>query len=276
MTAPVPTAGAGRPWLSVLTVARGNRAGLIQTRDSLREQVGGGAWEWVVVDGGSTDGTVPWLSEQAADLPAVRWCSASDRGPYDGMNRAMDRARGVWLLFLNAGDRLAGPDTLARLAAVAATAPSAAGLLYGDALERLAGGAVVRKPARSHRTAVWGMFTHHQAMLYRHAVVAGLRYDLRFAIGADYAFTVQVLRRSGEPVRFAFPVCVFAPGGLSQRDPATGRADLQAIRREYLGLNPTVCAAIKGLQFLVFFLRRHFPALYAKGRFHTSVTTFRL
>lgn len=271
--------GAGRPWLSVLTVTRDDHAGLARTWDSLGEQEDGEnprPWEWIVVDGGSADGTIPWLAERAADMPALWWCSSPDRGPYDGMNRAMGRARGDWLLFLNAGDRLAGPDTLARLAAVAAAAPPDAGLLYGDALERLEGGSVVRKPARSHRTAVWGMFTHHQAMVYRRAAVAGLRYDLRFAVGADYAFTLGVLGRTGPPVRFAFPVCVFAAGGLSQRTPSAGRADLQTIRREYLGLNRAVCAAIRGLQFLVFTIRRHFPALYAKGRFRTSVTTFRL
>ncbi len=268
MTAPA------RPWLSVLTVVRNDCAGLADTRASLRAQRDAPAWEWIVADGGSGDGTAQWLAAHEGET--AWWCSAPDRGPYDGMNRAMARAGGDWLLFLNAGDRLAGPDTLARLAAVAAAAPGDAALIYGDALERLADGRRVLKPARSHRTAVWGMFTHHQAMLYRRATLDGLAYDLRFAIGADYALTLQVLRRSGRPVRFAFPVCDFAVGGLSQRNPARGRNDLQVIRREYLGLNSGLCAAIKGLQFLVFTLRQHFPLLYAKGRFRTSATTFRI
>src|ERR1700742_3648923 len=60
--------------------------------------------EVIVVDGSSSDGTVLWLQHHDADIDL--WISEPDRGISDAMNKAIARARGTWLLHLNAGDRL--------------------------------------------------------------------------------------------------------------------------------------------------------------------------
>lgn len=259
--------------LSILTVVRNDRAGLLATRDSLRVQTAGG-WEWVVVDGASDDGTAQWLAAHGTET--AWWRSAPDGGIFAAMNIALEQARGDWLLFLNAGDRLAGSDTLARLMAAMEAAAPATGLIYGDALERLADGRCLLKPARSHRWAALGMFTHHQAMLYRRSVVGEARFESRFRVAADYAFTLRVLERGAPPLRLGFPVCIFASGGLSQREAARGRQELRIIRRETLGMGWAASAAVTALHNTTAIVRRHFPALYAKGRFRMVATTFRL
>ncbi|WP_029008177.1 glycosyltransferase [Azospirillum halopraeferens] len=251
------------PLLSVVTVVRDDLPGLLATHASLCAQ-GWRGFEWLVVDGGSRDGTADWLAARA-DEPAW-WRSAPDGGPYDGMNAGLERARGRWLLFLNAGDTLAGPDTLARLAAALTACPDA-DFLYGDSLERGTDGRWMRKPARSHRLAFYGMFTHHQAMVYRRSLLEGLRYQPRYAIGADYAFTVGVLARASRVVRLPFAVCAFAGGGLSQRRPADGRADQTTIRREVMGLGPAACAGIVIAQCASLALRRTMAPLYEKLRY---------
>jgi len=258
------------PRLSVVTVVRDDLPGLLATRASLRAQ----SWrdfEWIVVDGASTDGTAGWLAAHAGE-PAW-WRSAPDGGTYDAMNVALEHASGDFLLFLNAGDALPGPDTLAAVAAALDAAPDA-DFLYGDALERLGDGRTLLKPARSHRYAFYGMFTHHQAMVYRRALVAGLRYQTRFAIGADYAFTLQALARARRVVRLPQPLCVFAAGGLSQRRAALGRREQTVIRRELMGLGFLSCAAISGVQAVFAMVRRYLPPLYEKGRFRTRKDRF--
>lgn len=258
------------PRLSVITVVRNDLPGLLATRASLRAQT----WrdfEWIVVDGASTDGTAAWLAAHVGE-PAW-WRSAPDGGTYDAMNVALERASGHFLLFLNAGDALPGPDTLAGLSAALNAAPEAS-FLYGDALERLGDGRTVLKPARSHRFAFYGMFTHHQAMVYRRTLVAGLRYQTRFAIGADYAFTLQALARARRVVRLPQPLCVFASGGVSQRRAALGRLEQTVIRRELMGLGFLSCAAINGVQAVFATARRYLPALYEKGRFRTQKDCF--
>ncbi|WP_448189805.1 glycosyltransferase family 2 protein [Azospirillum sp. sgz301742] len=255
------------PQVSVVTVVRDDLPGLLATRASLRAQ-GFGDWEWIVVDGASTDGTAAWLAAHA-DEPAW-WRSAPDDGLYDAMNIGLAAATGTYVLFLNAGDTLAGPDVLARLAA------EEADLLYGDALERAADGALRRKPARSHRFAFYGMFTHHQAMAYRRTMVAGLRFESRFPVGADYAFTLRALKRAERVRKLDLPVCVFAPGGLSQRRAELGRSDQTRARRELLGIGRLPCAAITATQCCAAAMKRHLPALYSIGRFRHVEISFRL
>jgi putative colanic acid biosynthesis glycosyltransferase len=229
---------------SLITVTRDNLAGLRATWASVEAQ-GCDDYEWIVVDGASADGTVDWLAVH----PRADWCSAPDGGIYDAMNRGLARARGEWLAFLNAGDALAGPGVLAGLAACIAAHPGA-DFVYGDALEghtdshppkRGGPGGVLQtarafyKRARGHGTLARGLFTHHQAMAYRRAAVGGLRYDLRWPLAADYAFTAAFLARGARAVYWPQPVCLFAPGGASQKAQAQGRAEQYAIRAE-LGL----------------------------------------
>lgn len=264
------TAPNGR--VAVLTVVRNDRVGLLATRDSLRAQTETG-FAWIVVDGASTDGTAGWLRDHPDET--AWWRSAPDGGLYDAMNRALDAARGLGCghaLFLNAGDRLAGPGTVAALCRAVESNPNAV-LLYGDALERLMDGRMVLKPSRSHRRAAFGMFTHHQAMLYRIAGLTGLRFDDRYAIAADYAFTLDAMAR-GASVRLPFPVCVFAPGGVSQRETTQGRREQACIRRDLLGHGPLREWVLGGAQWSAAALRRHFPKVYALWRFRQPATLF--
>ncbi|CAO3422116.1 glycosyltransferase [Azospirillum doebereinerae] len=268
MTAPE----AARGGLAILTVNRNDRAGLMATRDSLRAQTDR-TFAWIVVDGASTDGTADWLRDRSDEM--TWWRSAPDAGPFDAMNHALDAARTLGcahVLFLNSGDRLAGADSAALLREAARQHPDAA-ILYGDALERLGDERILVKPSRSHRWAALGMFTHHQAMLYRTAALTGLRFDDRYAIAADYAFTLAAMAR-GATVRLPFSVCVFAPDGLSQRNPSQGRREQSLIRRELLGHGPLRETLLQTAQRAASALRRHFPKAYTKWRFRHPETLF--
>ena len=82
--------------------------------------------EYIVVDGGSKDGTVDIIKEYADKtlnsqlLTAnftFRWLSESDKGMYDAINKGIKMATGDVIGILNADDVLATDDTLARIAA---------------------------------------------------------------------------------------------------------------------------------------------------------------
>jgi len=67
-------------------------------------------FEFVVVDGGSTDGSAAYLEKISGEL--AWWISEKDSGVYEAMNKAIDKASGDYFLFLNSGDRLTSPTIL--------------------------------------------------------------------------------------------------------------------------------------------------------------------
>jgi len=85
--------------------------------------------EHVVVDGGSTDGTLAVL-EAAGD--AVRWTSEPDGGQADAVNKAFSASGGAIVGWVNSDDGLFAVDTVAQVVAAFAQHPEA-GVVYGDA-----------------------------------------------------------------------------------------------------------------------------------------------
>ena len=86
--------------------------------DSVLEQKGVDL-DYIVVDGGSDDGTVELLKEYEAKFAGrMRWISEKDRGMYDAINKGIKMSTGDVVGILNADDILAEPDTLAQIAEV--------------------------------------------------------------------------------------------------------------------------------------------------------------
>ena len=111
--------------LTIITVNRNNLTGLKKTVESVLKQ----SWrefEYLVIDGASTDGSAEYLESVSKDLT---WgISEKDRSLYDAMNKGIERARGEYVLFLNSGDYLADQKVLARVQGEL----TGEGLIYGN------------------------------------------------------------------------------------------------------------------------------------------------
>ncbi|MBP5510467.1 MAG: glycosyltransferase [Kiritimatiellae bacterium] len=79
--------------------------------------------EYIVVDGGSTDGTVEqikngkWKMENVGRRFTFTFISEPDKGMYDAINKGIKMATGDVIGILNADDVLATDETLAKIAA---------------------------------------------------------------------------------------------------------------------------------------------------------------
>lgn len=89
-----------KPTISIVTPSYGQAAFLPAAVESVRAQRGGISVEHLVIDGGSTDGTVEYLREQ----PDVTWVSEPDRGQSHALNKGFAMARGGIIGWLNADD----------------------------------------------------------------------------------------------------------------------------------------------------------------------------
>ena len=95
------------PKLSIITVNLNNREGLRKTAESVVSQTYKD-YEWIVIDGGSTDGSKELIEQYAEHISY--WVSEPDKGIYNAMNKGIRQAHGEYFLFLNSGDSLCDDD----------------------------------------------------------------------------------------------------------------------------------------------------------------------
>lgn len=244
---------------SIVTVTRNNLNGLVRTAASVSAQTHP-SFEWIVADGASTDGTVEWLKSHAPEF--LSWKSEPDAGLYEAMNKAMGRASGEYLIFMNGGDTFRDATVLDD--AVSLLRNSAIDLLYGDAYEQH-DGVETRKRALSHHLVWYSMFTHHQAIFYRREAIGDLRYDTSFRIAADWAFTAGLLKSGARARRFARAICTFEQGGISQspQHRLTAEKEHRRMHREILRLPLGLGHFAYQAKDAVNKLRRKWPRAYA-------------
>jgi glycosyltransferase involved in cell wall biosynthesis len=138
--------------LSIVTPSYNGRRFLDRTATSILSQAGEFELEWIIVDGGSTDGTVEFLRDLRE--PRLRWVSEPDRGQSDAINKGLAMATGDVVAWLNTDD-VYTPGALAAVAGAFADSPESQWLVgrYAviDESDRPIRSGVVRYKERSLR-----------------------------------------------------------------------------------------------------------------------------
>jgi len=119
---------APQPTLSIITPSFNRKWAIATCIESLQRQVGA-EYEHLIIDGGSTDGTLTILQEAAAADRRIRFISEQDAGMYDAVNKGMRMASGDVVAYLNTDDFYL-PGALARVLEVFASRPDVS-MLYG-------------------------------------------------------------------------------------------------------------------------------------------------
>jgi len=120
------------PKISVITVVYNDVQHIRQTMESFFAQT----WqnkEYIIIDGGSTDGTREIIEEYTSQL--AFWCSEKDNGLYDALNKGISHSSGDWINILNCGDLFASNTVLESIAHVPAI--NDYDVIYGDSIELL-------------------------------------------------------------------------------------------------------------------------------------------
>jgi glycosyltransferase involved in cell wall biosynthesis len=89
--------------ISIITINYNNLNGLKRTFASVVSQTCH-EFEYIIIDGGSTDGGVEFIKEN--EIYLSYWVSEPDNGIYSAMNKGWKKAKGEYCLFLNSGDYL--------------------------------------------------------------------------------------------------------------------------------------------------------------------------
>ena len=199
--------------LSIITINYNNRDGLKRTIDSVVAQTFTD-YEWIVIDGGSTDGSRE-LIEQYADHFAF-WCSEPDNGIYNAMNKGITHSHGDWLLFLNSGDWLYEANTLERVSAN----DSQADVLYGDVLYHWPDKRGKELDIKPDKLSLYYFYEHtlcHQASFYKRSIFDSHLYDENYRICSDWALFIQLVVDGYHFEHLPFCVVNFPQDGISSK-----------------------------------------------------------
>ena len=154
------------------------------------------ALDYIVIDGGSTDGTVEILKRYDSRL---RWVSEPDQGQADAINKGLRMAEGDILAYLNSDD-LYLPGTLSRVTEYLAAHPEAS-WVYGDCrLIDEAGNAIgrLRAPVFDlNRMILRGEYIPQPAAFWRRSAAAAVgEFDVTLRYSMDYDFFIRLGQRA--------------------------------------------------------------------------------
>ncbi len=225
--------------LSIITINRNNAAGLEKTMRSVASQIGGD-FEYIVIDGASTDGSVEVIRSFEASLgERLRWISEPDKGIYNAMNKGIRMATGDYLQFLNSGDSLVSDDITMRMTE-ALKSKGYPSILYGNMLKDMPGGKAMRDRCFAGRDISFlgfytGSLNHSSAYIRRSLFNQYGMYDEGFKIVSDWKWFLQAIILGGEkPVYVDMDVTLFDMNGISEKNKALGKTERRRVLNELI------------------------------------------
>ena len=183
------------PQISVIVPVLNSRATLRRCLDSILAQRNADA-EIIVVDGGSTDGSVDILREYGDRI--AHWESKPDGGVYPAFNRGVRQAKGEWLYFLGSDDWLWSDDVLKRMSPHLSSAYPEYRVVYGQVIYVNQKGETLTplgEPwVRFRRHFLQGHMVPHQAVFHhRRLFEEHGPFNETFRVAGDYEFLLREL-----------------------------------------------------------------------------------
>lgn len=164
--------------ISVIIVTYNAAKDLQNCLDSIKKQ-SYSPIEIIIVDGGSTDGTVDIIKDNTAII--ARWVSEKDNGIYDAMNKALTMISGEWVYFIGADDTM-----LPEFSEMAASLKKQDTIYYGSVLAKGVKYLGYLNPYQQAKTGIC-----HQAMYYPRRVFNRYTFDEKYQISADHHLNMK-------------------------------------------------------------------------------------
>ena len=170
--------------LSVITINFNNRDGLRKTIESVVNQTFKD-FEYIIIDGGSTDGSVEVIKEYADRIDY--WVSEPDKGIYNAMNKGIDVAKGEYCNFMNSGDVFVNNNILLEIEDLLIDV----GIVYGRAVYSDGRMALERQSDIPDLIYFFSNTISHQASFISTKMLKRYHYDESLRIVSDWKFFVQ-------------------------------------------------------------------------------------
>ena len=245
--------------LSIITINYNNAEGLRKTLASVASQTYRNI-EHIIVDGGSTDGSVDVIKDYVRNVERMNviWSSEPDMGIYNAMNKGIRKASGEYIQILNSGDVLASPDVTAKMiAALEAqndemsrtnvlneplSLNDGVAILYGNMLKSYDGKTIINRDTcggdmytpESFLYFYKGTLNHDCAYIRRDLFEKYGLYNEDMKICSDWEWYVRAIVLGGEKAVYTnIDVTIFDMNGVSESHGKNAEL-IKKERREYL------------------------------------------
>ena len=178
------------PLISVVTVAYNAVTTIEKTILSVINQTYPNV-EYIIIDGGSTDGTVEIIKKYANKL--AYWVSEPDNGIYDAMNKGLEYVTGDYVLFLGADDHLISYSVIEQVCNKILLYNEEK-VFYGDVFRPILNDIYCNRFTKI-KLAVKNI--PHQGVFYPRCVYKRYKYDLKYDLFADYYYNISLFSRIG-------------------------------------------------------------------------------
>lgn len=267
--------------ISLITINYNDAEGLRKTLTSVAAQTYTDI-EHIIIDGGSTDGSVEVIREYEQSLASrpsplasrLKWLSEPDNGIYDAMNKGVAKSSGEYLLFLNGGDALASPTAIEDVIPYLNDTDFVIGRSYFSNEGKRCGAS----PLLGEKDmSMYYMYLHginHQSAFIRRNLLIDTPYDTSVRISADWLFFIQTIVIQSATVKFVdlffsdFDLTGVSSNNesvLKEREEVLKTVLPERIARDYIQIAPHYYEVIR-LQWLL-----NHPICY---KIYRSFTTF--
>lgn len=209
---------------SIITINYNNGHGLQQTIDSVLGQVYRD-FEYIVIDGGSTDSSVEILKKY--DDKIHFWVSEPDNGIYHAMNKGVAHAHGEYCIFMNSGDCFYNQTVLERVNAADPTEDVVVGKVAIDLQDH-----IISPPPKGNLTMyhLYSGSIPHQGSFIKTDLLRQFPYDENLKISSDWKFFVQILILNNGSIRYLDEfVARYDTDGLSSNNPKKMRQEKEDV-----------------------------------------------
>lgn len=217
------------PRLSIITINYNNCRGLEKTIASVLLQTYPDI-EFVVIDGGSTDGSVDVIKKYANKISF--WVSEKDKGIYNAQNKGWQNATGKYCLFLNSGDYLVDTNTIQSIFSNEFTED----LVYGDLMVDNGKDPLytIEQPDPFlFEDIIRSTMFHPATFIKRKLLEARGGYDESFRIVGDYDFFLEMLFVKNCSRKYIhLPVAVFNTEGIGSNPAHKKAQDEERLRSQ--------------------------------------------
>lgn len=206
--------------ISLITINRNNVAGLEKTMQSVAAQTFK-EFEYIVIDGASTDGSVEVIKRYESAFAHLKWVSEPDSGIYNAMNKGIRMASGDYIQILNSADCLAAPDVTKRMLAALEQSGNPS-ILYGNMVKCFPDGQKwTDKSFAGQEITMLGMYTgtlnHDPAYIRRDLFKKYGYYDESLKIVSDWKWYLQAIILGREKPQYVdLDVTLFDMTGVSE------------------------------------------------------------